>query len=306
MSAFDQGARYAARRIDEAGALRWLVGETIWSAWRWRGWLDSQTVPFPGEPDRRCDTVAWFDRPNGDAPPLAVVVEFMSRPRQDVLERLTEYALRIRRELPLQREPLVRFDVVGVLVNLTGEMASGAWGMRPPDTGGLGLSDKVEVRNLSTMPARDLLAGVKAGTVPRAVLAWGPLLAGADLPEVAAEWALLAGEEPDPRRRADLGGLARVFADLADRRRFWGHVLEGWNVERSPFLEEIERRGQMRTSRTYVQLVLRTRLGHDLPGELIAAIEQQTDPATLDHWFKRALTITSLDEARAALGLTGS
>ncbi len=48
------------------------------------------------------------------------MIEFLSRPRSDVLERLSEYALAIRRELPLQLDPLVRYDVIGILVNLTG------------------------------------------------------------------------------------------------------------------------------------------------------------------------------------------
>lgn len=58
MNDFDQAARYAVRRLDPEGFLRWLLGEHLWSAWSWRGWLDTQTVPFPGEPDRRCGTVA--------------------------------------------------------------------------------------------------------------------------------------------------------------------------------------------------------------------------------------------------------
>src|SRR5262249_27156039 len=204
-----------------------------WSAWRWRGWLDSQTIPYPGDPDRRCDTVAWFDRPKGDAPPLAVVLEFMSRPRSVALERLTEYTLCIHRDLPLERDPLVLFDVIGILVNLTGEMASGEWAMTPPDTEGLGLNSRLGLRNLATKSAHDVLGAVQAGTVARAVLAFLPLMAGADQPKVASEWARLAGDEEDELRRADLGGLARVFVELAGRRPIWAPVLEGWKVERS-------------------------------------------------------------------------
>jgi hypothetical protein len=59
---FDKGARYAARRLDAEGFLRWLMGEKFWSAWEWKDWLDTQAVPFPGEPDRRMDTVAAFER----------------------------------------------------------------------------------------------------------------------------------------------------------------------------------------------------------------------------------------------------
>src|SRR5205085_1340191 len=155
-----------------------------------------------------------------------------------------------------------------------------------------------------TWSAPDVLTGVVAGTVARAVLAWMPLLAGADEPEVAAEWARLAGEEPDLRKRADLGGLAGVFAGLAGRKAVWHTVLEGWAVERSQFLEEIERRGELRSARSYPLLLLRTRLRQEVPADLVQAIQQQTDSATLDRWFNEAMTLTSLDEARAALGLS--
>jgi hypothetical protein len=305
MSHFDQGARYVTRRLDVPAPLRWLVREKVWSAWRWRGWLDTQAVPFPGERDRRCDTVAWFDRPKGDAPPLAIVIEFMSRPRSEVLERLSEYALSVRREVPLQRDPLVKFDVIGILVNLTGEMASGAWGMSPPDTDGLGLSDRVALRNLSTMPAADLLAAVREKRLPPSVLAWLPLLAGADDPEVAREWGRLAAGEKDERRRADLGGLAGVFAELADRRPIWKPVLEGWNVERSVFVEEMERRGELRNARTFVELVLRTRLRQHLPPDLLEVIQRQMDQDTLHRWLTEASTIDTLEQARDLLSRAG-
>ncbi len=268
--------------------------------------MDSQAVPLPGERDRRCDTVAWFDRPNGDAPPLAVVIEFLSRPCSDVLERLSEYTLAVRRELPLQHDPLVRYDVIGVLVNLTGEMSSGSWGMKPPDTGDLGLSDRVGLRNLSTWSAHDVLKGVRADTISRSVLALLPLLAGADDPEVAREWAELAIEEPDLRIRADLGGLAKVFADLADRRSIWNPLLEGWNVERSAYVEEIETRGQVKALRATILRILGRRPIGALPAELVEAVQQQKDLATLERWIDQVITVSSLDEARAALGLNGA
>lgn len=62
----------------------------------------------------------------------------------------------------------MRFDVIGILVNLTGEMASGHRGMNPPDCEGLGLSSRVGLRNLATRPARGVLDGVAAGTMAEA------------------------------------------------------------------------------------------------------------------------------------------
>jgi hypothetical protein len=304
MTEYDQNARYAVRRIHLMGALRFLIGEPIWSAWRWKGWLDTQSVPFPGEPDRRFDTAFWLDRPKGDAPPLAVVIEFMSRPRQEALERLCEYTLRVRRELPLQRDPLVRFDVVGILVNLTGEMASGQWGMTPLDTCGLGLSVQLGLRNLATISAHEVLAGVRPGQLARVALVWVPLMAGADEPGVATDWAELAGAELDAVRHADLGGVARVFVELADRRRIWGPVLEGWNVERSQFLDEVREAERVLVSRAAVVRVLRRRLGGELPAELGEVVQQQKDLTTLEQWLDQVATISSLAEARGVLGVS--
>ena len=308
MSDYDQAARYALRRVDEAGMLRWLAGETTWSAWRWTGWLDSQAVPFPGEADRRMDTVATFERVAGDAPPLAVVYEFLTRPRAEVLERIAEYMLRVHREIPAQKEhPRVEYSVIGVLVLLTGEQATGRWEMRPPGVGGLGLSVDVEVRNLSKEPARDLLVGVEAGTMARAVLSLLPLMEGAADPAVVAEWARLAAIEPNEERRASLGGLAKVFARLAEREAAWNPVLEGWNVERSPVIMEWEERGEKRGllkgSRDSLLRVLRARLNQEPPAEILHAVEQQEDLGVLSRWIDEASTASGLAAVRRVLGL---
>src|SRR5262245_18399036 len=104
MNDYDITSRFAFRQVDAAGMVRWHLGEAAWSAWRWTGWLDSQAVPFPGEPDRRMDTVAKFERVAGDAPPLAVVLELLTRPTGDVTQRLAVYSLRVTRELPYQSD----------------------------------------------------------------------------------------------------------------------------------------------------------------------------------------------------------
>src|SRR5205823_3569428 len=114
---FDKAARISARFFDGEGFFRWQLGNPFFQAWQWLGWLDTQSIPFPGEPDRRLDVVAAFRRRAADAPPLAVVVKFLSQPRRAVLERLTEYTLRLRRELPYETDPWVPYDVVGVLIN---------------------------------------------------------------------------------------------------------------------------------------------------------------------------------------------
>ncbi len=302
MNDFDQAARYAARRIDPEGFLRWLFGDAFREAWRWAGWLDTQTIPFPGERDRRCDTVAAFERQAGDAPPRAAVIEYMAEGRREIHPRLAEYALRLHREQPAQTDPRVAYDVVGVVINLTGQVEE-SWGMAPPDCGGLGLSLKARVLNLATEAAAATLGAVASGAVARCVLAWVPLMKGGGEPATVAEWRRLADEEPDVSRRAEFAGLALVFADLAKCANVWRKGLEGWNVQRSQIVMEWEARAELRAVRSKLLRLFRLRLKQELPPEVAQAVDNQADLATLDQWFDQAATVDTLDQARTILGL---
>ncbi len=304
VNAFDKAARYAARKLDPLGLLRWLLGEVFTAAWRWTRWLDTQSVPFPGEPDRRADSVAEFERRTHDAPPVAVVIEFLSEPSGKALERLADYCLVFRRELPYQTEPLVKYDVIGVLVNLTGGTDSDEWSMCPQDAGGLGMRLKVGLRNLAQHSASQTLVGVAAGSLPLALLAWVSLMAGADTPELVREWRRLVEALVDEPQWGEYGGIALVFADLPGCRAVWETGLEGWNVKTSQIVEEWKEEGRAegdrRTSRAKLLRLLQLRFGPDLPADLQQAVEGQSDPAALDRWFDLAGTATSLDHFRTA------
>ena len=73
---FDQASRYAAK-LDPPGLLRWLLR---WDAFTFRGWLDTRSLPFPGEEDRTCDTVACITDDAFADRPWAVPLEFQTRP----------------------------------------------------------------------------------------------------------------------------------------------------------------------------------------------------------------------------------
>ncbi len=136
---FDQGSRYAVRHLDVDGFFRWLLGPVFVANWRFSHWLDTQAVPFPGEADRRSDTVAAFDRPAGDYHPLAVVVEFMSQTRRITLRRLTQYGLQVQEDCPYQLDPRIDYAFIGAVVNLSGGVQETALVEQPPDVGDLGL-----------------------------------------------------------------------------------------------------------------------------------------------------------------------
>ncbi len=78
MNDFDQAARFAVR-MDAAGFFRWLIPDLPQTV-VFQRWLDTRTVPFPGEGDRTCDTVAEFvDTARPDIV-YAMPIEFQSEP----------------------------------------------------------------------------------------------------------------------------------------------------------------------------------------------------------------------------------
>jgi hypothetical protein len=304
MNRFDQSARYAAKRLDAVGFLRWLV-PAAFSEWAFRDWLDTRTLPFPGEPDRTCDTVAGFDPQSGEGLPVAFVIEFQSEPQGDMLERLAEYILRLRREPPPRPRRGMPYLVAGAILNLTGKAQAPTWEMVPAGFGGAGLRLQVVVRTLREESAAATLAGLAQGHIARCILPWIPLMQRAEEPAILEEWKRLAVAEPEARRRADYAVLALIFAELAGHAPAWRAGLEGWNMVESQvaleWITEGETRGRVATKRADILQALQVRFGPAVPSSVSTAVAVQTDLAVLQRWFDQALTAPTLDAFRAAL-----
>ncbi len=115
---YDQASRYLAKR-DPLGLLRWLLPR-LGTNWIFHNWLDTRTIPFPGQPDRICDTVACLLDKAARQHWWALVLEFQSQPDEEMFGRLLEYLGRLWRELRPTQSDSKRHDVVALVVNLTG------------------------------------------------------------------------------------------------------------------------------------------------------------------------------------------
>jgi hypothetical protein len=146
MGIFDQAARYLVKRRPE-GFFKWLA-PGLMTGWAFRGWLDTSRITFPGEPDRICDTVAEFESRTDPARRCVLDVEFQSEPDLDMLERLAEYAIRIRRELRHGTSQAGKYLVVSVLLNLTGPAQADLLDMTLAELDGSGLRLRVVLRTL--------------------------------------------------------------------------------------------------------------------------------------------------------------
>ncbi len=63
MNDYDQGSRFQVKGNADAH-LAWLFPKA-WKVMRFGRWLDSQSAPRPGEPDRRCDNIDLARSENG-------------------------------------------------------------------------------------------------------------------------------------------------------------------------------------------------------------------------------------------------
>jgi hypothetical protein len=161
---FDKASRCVAK-IDPAGFLRWhSPGLDV--ALPFTGWLDTRTLPMPGERDRICDTVAGLSHATDPNQCWAVVFEFKVGPEHGMLEQLLEYLVRMRRELRPSSAKPNRYQVAGSLILLTGSSAKGKLDMALPGTD-MRLLVQVHVRCLEDEKAADTLQAIHDGRLGR-------------------------------------------------------------------------------------------------------------------------------------------
>src|SRR5438552_7542909 len=171
---YDQASRYTGK-IDPPGFLHWLL-PGVRAVADYRGWLDARTIPFPGEPDRVCDTVAGLVEHVDPSAWWALPVEFQGRPDAELFGRLLEYLARLWRELRPPGLPTGRYRIAAVVVNLTGigqtsrDLVLGATGAR--------VCLLVVERDLAEEDAAATLSQIAAGRLAYCVLPWIPLMRG--------------------------------------------------------------------------------------------------------------------------------
>jgi hypothetical protein len=300
---FDRAARYLVRLYREL--VPWLLTLTAEEA-PFVQWLDTRRIPWPGSPERICDTVAHLRDPE-TLFPWAVTIEFSLVPDSDMPGRLLVYMGQVFLDLRPSEHPGDRFLVGGVVVNLTGKGNSGC-DMHWPGAG-LRTLLQVQERNLAGLSAERLLDQVEAGTAPRMALALLPLMQGGREAGIIKRCVDLASREPDPVRRADLG-LALTFAEAAGCLGPWQQALKEWNVVESQVVKEWQRQarsegkneGKIEGKAEAILEVLQDRQITP-PADLIAAIRACTDLARLRQLLGLAARAISIEQFRQDAGI---
>jgi hypothetical protein len=198
---FDKACRYMAKR-QPAGLFSWLLpGHEQQLAFD--DWVDTRRLPFPGEPDRTCDTVARFRDLTEPGRFWLLVLEFQSHPERWLLLRL----LRYQDDLLWEFRPRGRGGqlphVGGILLNLTGRPRRRTFDMVLATNPSVSHRYSIEVRNLAEESAAQALQAIAAGQLPRCVLPWIVLMQGGGESGIMPEWLQLAEAEPDESLQRD-------------------------------------------------------------------------------------------------------
>jgi hypothetical protein len=299
---FDQGCRYLAKRQPH-GFFGWMLSGHD-QALAFEKWEDTRRRPFPGEPDRTCDTVARFRSLTDPEVPWIIVVEFQSRPQRWMPLRMLRYQGDVLWEFRPRRRQGKLPNVGGIIVNLTGTPQQRRLSMVLATQPDRSHRFSVVTRNLAADSAEQTLQAIAAGRLQRCVLPWVPLMQGGAESAIIQEWLRLAAGETDESLRADYGALAVVFAELAGCREVWHRALEEWNVQRSQqvleWQQEAREEAQVETTRANLLRLLRVRF-QAVPEDIAGTVAGMTDLTELSRWLDLTVTAGSLEAFRAAI-----
>jgi hypothetical protein len=275
---FDRAARYAVKNGPQ-DAVRWLFPR-LPASLSYRRWLDAQSAPRPGEPDRRCDTILELDDQAGQ--PWACVVELFTEPDSDAIDRAVEYLGRFRGEPRHGPHGRDKYPFAVALVFLTGSSAETRLDMNLPGMGEVGLWFGPRVMDVSGEDAVAHLDAIEQNVLGRWLLVWTPLMKGGQTIEVARRWRTLAEADTRIKMMADVAG---IFARLTECETVWREALEGIMLKTSPLMEEARQEGRIETARKAVLKVLESRFPVQVPALVVQKIKAETILDVLDGWL---------------------
>jgi hypothetical protein len=297
MGVFDQAARLATMAGPGfvLARLRPLTGlELIW-----RRWFNVKGVPLPAGPDREADLVAVVDETGSSKPPWLLIFEVQSQHDEDkprVL--LVEASIFLCYARDTDRDGGL-FQALPVFVYLVGKCPSSAVTVRTPT--GQGLECTPAVWEVGEDSAAQTLVKVEAGEFSWEALFWVSLMKGADEEDVVRHWQRLRDEKVPEKHRADVTGIALIFARLAGCWLAWNRVLGGIEMTESDAVNELLEEYALSTFRKALLRVIKGRLPAAVTPDVERAIKDQPSLALLEEWLDAASTSETAEDFLAVL-----
>ena len=241
MNDFDQAGRFEVKGNPRAH-VGWLFPRAS-GVMRFARWMDSQCAPRPGEPDRRCDTIAELVHQEGLTHPRAVVIELFTQADAEALDRTGEYLWRFRRELRHGPHGRDKYPFLAAMIFLTGFCAERRVEADLPDEDDLGNDLTPRILEMEAQDAVVFLDDVEQNRLSPALLPWTVLMKNGQIKETAKRWGELSLRLTEPQR-LDAAGLAWTFCQLTDCRPVWKPVLEAIHMNESIVFRELRDQGR--------------------------------------------------------------
>ncbi|MBY0231217.1 MAG: hypothetical protein K2W96_18200, partial [Gemmataceae bacterium] len=175
---------------------------------RFRRWLPTQTTARLRSPERQADSIAECDDLGKAERRWLVVTEFQSRPEKGKLLTLLEECGIFANRLQWEGGG---YAVMPAWAHLTGDPEAAVVDMRSPS--GCGLFCAPSPWEIAKDDAAAELERVVAGTRSWSLLAWVPLMAGADSDIIVTRWnEVLEAVVKDERRKRDIKSVAMTLS----------------------------------------------------------------------------------------------
>jgi hypothetical protein len=305
---YDQASRYLLRQF-AAPLLAWLL-RTPPRALDFVCWLDTRGIPWPGQPDRTCDTVAHLRDPDAGGMPWAVPVEFQLDPDAVMFGRGLAYLGGVWEDCKPTEHRGDRFQVGLVVVNLRGRGRCSR-NMTLSRTRLRTSLDVVE-RNLAYIDADKTLTRIELGKAPAALLPLIPLFKGGHESVIITRWKSLAEQQSAEVR--DVLSLALLFAEAAGCADLWREALKEFNMVESQVIKEWTAQARkegvkegklegLREGKVEDVLEVLRLKKTALPTDLEEGIRAIDDLVRLRAAFKAALSSATVEDFRRTTGL---
>jgi hypothetical protein len=294
MNDYDKAGRYLIKR-DSGGFFRWFLDNP---SVQFQAWIDARRVALPNQKDLTNDLVAAVAN---DKAREAICLELEAEARADALTRLLGYFARFWSE-PTNTNSISLMCASGAVLDLTGRNALRELNLLSAIAPGCRLELTILRRCLANENAAAQLAGVDTEMISPWQLAWVPLMRGGGELAIIGRWMGLADRLlVQERDRADLGTLVLTFATLAGCRAAWQKALRGWNMQTSPFLDEIRAKvreeaheeGRAEGVRATLLRLGRQKFNKAPTKKQQKELEGIKDPAQLEALAERLLTVES-------------
>lgn len=302
MDDFDQAARFIVK-ADAVGHIRWLF-PGLADRMQVLRWLDAQSAPRPGEPDRRCDTIAEVVDRTGQTEPCAIVVELFTSPDPEAVVRTLEYLGRFARELRHGPHGNDWYNLSAGMTFLTSAPEIVELRSSLPDEQQT-LLFAPHLRIVSAEVAVATLQAFEDNRCGWGILAWCSLIQGGQDLEFVARWRGVVERLSDLGVQRILVDIVQVFAQLTDSGPIWKKGLEDMLITESILMREQRdigaAQGALKARREDLLAILEARF--TVPSQVREHIEQQTDLQLLARWLTLAATQPDIDAFRSAIGL---